>query len=93
MLKNKELDQFIICKKCNTLHKKIPLHKGGKALCSKCNTSIYKHYDNMVENSLALVVTALISLSISFQFTIITININGLTKSLSLLSLFDVLLD
>ncbi len=93
MLTDKELDNFIICKKCNTLHKKIPLHQGGKALCSKCNTFIYKRDNNMLEKSLALVVTALISLSVAFTFTIITININGLSKSLSLLSLFDVLLE
>jgi paraquat-inducible protein A len=93
MLSNQELDQFIICKKCNTLHQKIPLHQGGKALCSKCNTLIYRRDDNMVEKTLALVVTSLISLLIAFQFTIISININGLEKSLSLLSLFAVLLE
>ena len=93
MLSNQELDQFIICKKCNTLHRKIPLHQGGKALCSKCNTLIYRRDDNMVEKTLALVITSLISLVIAFKFTIISININGLEQSLSLLSLFAVLLE
>jgi len=93
MLSNEELDQFIICKKCDTLHKKIPLHKGGKALCSKCNTLIYRRDDNMMEKTLALVVTALITLIIAFTFTIISININGLEQSLSLMSLFYVLLE
>jgi len=93
MLSNEELDQFIICKKCETLHKKIPLHQGGKALCSKCNTLIYKRDDNMMEKTLALVLTSLISLIIAFTFTIISININGLEQSLSLISLFYVLLE
>lgn len=93
MLSNQELDNFIICKKCNTLHRRIPLHNGGKALCSKCNTLIYQRDDNMIEKKLALVLTSLITLFIAFQFTIITININGLEQSLSLLSLFTVLLE
>lgn len=93
MLSNQELNQFIICKKCDTLHRKIPLHQGCKALCSKCHTLIYQRDDNMIEKTLSLVVTALISLIIAFSFTIISININGLEQSLSLLSLFMVLIE
>jgi len=93
MLTDKELDNFIICKKCDTLHRKIPLHQGGKALCSKCDTLIYHRDDNMVEKTLALVITTIISLMVAFNFTIISININGLEQSLSLLSLFTVLLE
>ena len=93
MITNRELDQFIICKKCDTLHRKIPLHKGAKALCSKCETLIYRRDDKMIEKTLALVVTTLISLIVAFQFTIISININGLEQSLSLTSLFAVLIE
>lgn len=93
MLTNPELNQFIICKKCDTLHRKIPLHQGGKALCSKCDTLIYQRDDRMMEKTLSLVVTTLISLIIAFSFTIISININGLEQSLSLLSLFMVLIE
>jgi paraquat-inducible protein A len=93
MLTNQELNQFIICKKCDTLHRKIPLHQGCKALCSKCDTLIYQRDDRMMEKTLALVITTLISLIIAFSFTIISININGLEQSLSLFSLFMVLIE
>ena len=93
MITNHELDQLIICRKCDTLHRKIPLHKGTKALCSKCNTMIYHEDNNMVEKTLALVITTIITLIISFQFTIISININGLEQTLSLTSLFAVLIE
>jgi paraquat-inducible protein A len=93
MITNHELDQFIICKKCDTLHRKIPLHQGGKALCSKCDTLIYRRNDKMIETTLALVITTLISLIVAFQFTIVTININGLEQSLTLASLFAVLIE
>jgi len=93
MIRNHELDHFIICKKCDTLHRKIPLHKGAKALCSKCDTLIYQRNDNMIEKSLALVITTIISITIAFTFTLITININGLEQTLSLTSLFAVLIE
>jgi paraquat-inducible protein A len=47
----------------------------------------------MIEKTLALVVTSFILLLIAFQFTIITININGLEQSLNLSSLFIVIIE
>lgn len=92
-MKKSELDNLIICHKCHTLHEKIPLHQGGKALCSQCNILLYQNDKHMLDKTLALVVTAFISLLIAFQFTIITININGLEQSLNLSSLFVVILE
>ena len=86
-----ELDQLIICKKCHTLHEKFPLEDKEKALCSKCNVVLYQRDDNMIEKTLALVITAGISFFIAFQFSIITINIQGMEQSLTLSSLFTVL--
>ena len=91
MIKPIELSRLIICKKCHTLHEKIPLRNGGKALCTQCNTLIYRRDDKMIDKTLALVITAFIALMIAFQFTIITININGLEQSLTLSSLFVVI--
>jgi len=93
MTNNLNLNKFIICKKCDTLHRKIPLHQGGKALCSQCNLLIYQRDDNMIEKMLALVVTMMISLSVVFSFTIISIDINGLKQDLSFLSIFIVLIE
>ena len=93
MIKDTELSNLIICKKCHTLHRTIPLHAGGKALCTKCNTPIYSRDNNMLDKTLALVITAFISLLIAFQFTIITININGLEQSLTLSSIFTVIVE
>ena len=92
-MKKDELDTLIICKKCHTLHQKIPLHQGTKALCSRCDTVIYLRDDNLLNKTLALVITAFIALMVAFQFNIITININGLEQSLTLGSLFVVILE
>jgi len=92
-MKKNELDNLIICHKCHTLHEKVPLRQDGKALCSNCNILLYQNSEHMLDKTLALVVTAFISLVVAFQFSIITININGLEQSLNLSSLFMVIVE
>ena len=91
MIKEHELDKLIICKKCHTLHEKVALKNKKKAFCSTCDVLLYQRDDNMLNKTLALVLTAAISLFIAFQFTIVSINIQGLQQSLTLSSLFIVL--
>ena len=92
-MSNNELDKFIICKKCHTLHRKIRLHKGTKALCQQCNSMLYRDHQNLIENSLALSWVALIAIIIGFSFSIINININGIYQELDLPSLITVIFD
>jgi paraquat-inducible protein A len=91
MIKEHELDKLIICKKCHTLHEKIALQNKKKAFCSDCDILLYQRDDNMINKTLALVVTAAISLFIAFEFTIVSIDIQGMQQSLTLTSLFMVL--
>ena len=92
-MKKDELDSLVICKKCHTLHKKIKIHRDTKAICSYCNTVIYRHTKHLSRTTLALSFTALILLIIALSFDIITININGVYKSLNLQSLFVVVFE
>lgn len=91
MIKEDDLDKLIICKKCHTLHEKVPIAENEKAFCSECNVLLYHNNPHMLDRMLALVITASISLFIAFQFTIVSINIQGLEQSLTLTSLFMVL--
>ncbi|NOZ89886.1 MAG: paraquat-inducible protein A [Epsilonproteobacteria bacterium] len=86
-----ELDNFIICKKCHTLHRKIKLHKGTKALCKQCDSVIYRHHHNLIDNTLAISWVLLIALIIGFSFSIMSININGISQELNLPSLIIVI--
>jgi len=88
-----ELDKFIICKKCHTLHRKIRLHKGTKALCQQCNSILYREHQNLLENTLAISWVMLIALILGFSFSIINININGIYQELNLPSLIMVIFD
>jgi paraquat-inducible protein A len=91
MIEEHELDKLIICKKCHTLHEKVALENRKKAFCSACDVLLYQHHDNMINKTLAMVLTATVSLFIAFQFTIVSINIQGMEQSLTLTSLFLVL--
>ena len=90
-MKNDELDTLVICKKCHTLHKKTKIDKNTKAVCSSCNTVIYVHTEHLYETTLALTFTALILLFLAFSFDILTININGVYKSLNMQSVFSMI--
>ena len=93
MITEKELDNLIICKKCHTLHKKVPLSHNKKAFCSKCDILLYQNNPNTLDKTLALVIAAAISLFVAFKFTIVSINIQGLEQSLTLYGLFMVILE
>ncbi len=93
MITEKELDNLIICKKCHTLHNRVPLSQNKKAFCSKCDILLYQNTPNTLNKTLALVITAAISLFVAFKFTIVTINIQGLEQSLTLYYLFMVILE
>ncbi len=87
-MEDSKLDNFIICKKCHTLHRKIKLHHGTKALCQQCNTLLYRHHQNFIDRLLALSLVEFIALIIAFSFTIIKININGIYRGLDFSSIF-----
>ncbi len=92
-MNREELDSLVICKKCHTLHKKIQLRSGGKALCKHCNTVIYRNHNNLFQTTLSLGLTAFVLLIVAFSFDIVTININGIYQSLNLSSLFLVIFE
>lgn len=93
MITEEELDNLIICKKCHTLHERVPLSENKKAFCSKCDILLYQDNSNTLNKTLALVIAAAISLFVAFKFTIVTINIQGLEQSLTLYGLFMVILE
>lgn len=93
MIKEHELDKLIICRKCHSLYEKVQLKDREKAFCSECGVVLYQQDDNILNKTLALVITASIALFIAFNFTIVSINVKGLEQSLTLSSLFMVIIE
>jgi paraquat-inducible protein A len=88
-----ELDNFIICYKCYTLHRKVLIEDGTKAICSHCESVLYRYDSRLVNHGLALSITALIFLVLANIFPVVMINILGnesyITISKTFLMLFD----
>jgi len=91
-MEHDELDKLVICKKCHTLHEKIEIHEGTKALCSNCNTVIYRNHLNIIDTILALSMTALFVFVVGISFDIISINIAGINKEISLVGMIFTLI-
>jgi len=87
------LDQLIICPKCETLHEVVELEKHTKAHCTNCNTLLYKNDPCLPDKLLALSLSAILFFIISNTFMIIQIDLFGSEEFMNipsmLLRLFD----
>ncbi|WP_313738499.1 paraquat-inducible protein A [Pseudomonas sp.] len=54
------LDELIACHECDLLMRKTKLQQNEKAQCPRCGYELYAHRHNVVNRSLALVLTALV---------------------------------
>lgn len=93
MIEKNALDNYIICPKCNTLHKKRYIHRGSVAKCVECGSVLYRHHRNLVDYGLAMGISALIFFVLANSFPIVSIELRGVVQSITLpsviLSLFD----
>lgn len=87
-LSNEELSRLIICKKCATLHKKIQLTTQTKAVCSTCQSTLYRKHHDLLDKSLALTISALIFFIVANVFPIVTIDLQGAVSEITLTSVF-----
>ena len=86
------LDEFIICHKCHTLHKKIELNNNSSALCIKCNSVLYHRDDNLLDKGLALSFTGLIFFILANVFPLIKVDVLGQEQIITILSMIHNLL-
>jgi len=87
------LDELVICHKCHTVHKEIPIKDGAKACCSECGSVLYRYDSKLIDHGLALSLTALIFFFMANLFPLVKIEILGHTQYITLsktfLSLFQ----
>ena len=87
------LDELIICHKCHTVHKEVPIKDGAKACCSECGSVLYRYDSKLIDHGLALSTTALIFFFLANLFPLVKIEILGHTQYITLtktfLSLFE----
>jgi paraquat-inducible protein A len=79
-----DLNNLIICKKCDTLHEKKRLKEGAVAKCTECGAILYRHHKNMIDFGLAIGLSALIFFIIANSFDIVQIDLRGIKQSITL---------
>jgi len=88
-----ELDNFIICHRCHTLHKEITIQDGSKACCRECKTVLYRYDSKLAEHGLALSISALIFFVLANFFPLVKIEILGHAQFITIIktisSLFE----
>ncbi len=88
-----DLDNYIICHKCHTLHKEVTIQDKSKACCSACGHVLYHHDTRLIDHGLALSITGLIFFALANIFPLVQIEILGLEQFITIpktiFSLFD----
>jgi len=88
-----ELDDYILCHKCHTLNKEVPIADGSKALCSKCGMVLYHRDSRLLDHGLALGITGLIFFILANSFPLVNIDILGSERFISIISMITSLVD
>ena len=91
--KEEELDKYIICHKCHTLNREVPITDGSKALCSNCGMVLYRRDSRLADHGLALSITGLIFFILANLFPLVKIDILGSESFITILSMIFSLVD
>ena len=92
-LKNEDdLDNYVICHYCYTLHEEVPIRDGTKALCSECGNILYRYDTKLIDYGLALNMAGFIFFILANIFPLVKIEIIGheefITIPKTIISLF-----
>ncbi|MBW1841551.1 MAG: paraquat-inducible protein A, partial [Deltaproteobacteria bacterium] len=68
---------LIACHECDFLHSIHPIPAGGKALCARCGSFLYKHVPNSIDRALTLNLTALMFFVMANVFPFISLKLSG----------------
>ena len=89
----RDLDNYILCPKCDTLHRKIPLQPGAQAKCTNCGMVLYRYDPAYLSRALALSVTGLIFFVAANLFPLIKIDKMGMAQHVNILEAISQLLN
>lgn len=78
--------RIVACHACDQLHQSIQLPAGGKAVCARCGSLLYRHILNSVDKTLALYLAALVLLIIANSFPFLSLKLSGRVEENVLIS-------
>jgi len=65
------------CHECDLLHRIAPLAPGGKALCTRCSTPLYRNLPDSVDRASALYLAALMLWAMANAFPFVSLKLSG----------------
>lgn len=79
-----DLDGYILCHQCYTLHQEIPIANGSHASCTVCDGILYRYNTKLIDHGLALSITGLIFFILANFFPLVEIELLGLGQFITI---------
>ncbi len=79
-------DGLIACHACDGVHRIVPVPEGGKALCGRCGTQLYRNLPRSLDHSAALYVAALVLFALANAFPFVALKFGDRVEQTLLIS-------
>lgn len=79
-------DGLIACHACDGAHRIVPVPEGGKALCGRCGTLLYRNLPRSLDHSAALYVAALVLFAMANAFPFVALRFGDRVEQTILIS-------
>ena len=74
------------CRECDLLHRIVPLAPGGKALCTRCASPLYRNVPGSIDRACALYLSALMLWAMANAFPFVSLRMSGRVEENAMLS-------
>lgn len=77
---------YVACRECDLLHRCTSLPEGGVAHCCRCGAVLYAHRRDRTNQTIAWALTGVILFIIANTFPVLSIDVQGTSKQVTLIS-------
>lgn len=78
--------QYIACRECDLLHRRVALPTKSVAYCSRCHAVLYTHRKDRSDQAIAFALAGVVLYLIANSFPVLSIAVQGNTSQVTLLS-------
>jgi paraquat-inducible protein A len=79
------MSSLIVCHACDLVHRRDAIAESARVRCVRCRAELYRTSSAGLDTALALSVTALLLLLLSNAYPLVAMQLNGVTRSATLL--------
>jgi len=71
------MSELVACRDCDSLHRRIPLQRGGVARCHNCNAILYRRGKDVISRTLAFTLASVVFFVVANAFPFMEFEIGG----------------